>query len=45
VLGFTKRAGFPEVLSPALKDYVARLQERPAYRAALERTSQLPASS
>jgi len=45
VLGFTKRAGFPEVLAPGLKDYVAALQERPAYQAAVERTSQLPASN
>jgi glutathione S-transferase len=44
VLGFTSRAGFPEVLVPQLKDYVAGLQERPAYRAARERTSQLTAS-
>jgi glutathione S-transferase len=44
-LGFTSRAGFPEVLVPALKDYVASLQERPAYQAAVERTSQLPASN
>ena len=44
-LAFTSRAGFPEVLTPTLKDYVAGLQERPAYQAAVERTSQLPASS
>ena len=44
VLGFTKRAGFPEVLSPALKDYVARLHERPAYQAAVKRASAQPAS-
>src|SRR2546421_5357724 len=43
-LGFSSRAGFPEVLAPTLKDYVARLQERPAYQVAIERTSQLPAS-
>ena len=40
-LGFTSRAGFDEVLAPALKDYVARLTERPAYQAALKRTSEL----
>jgi glutathione S-transferase len=40
-LGFTSRVGFPEVLTPTLKSYVARLQERPAYQAALERTSAL----
>jgi glutathione S-transferase len=45
VLGFTSRAGFPEVLVPTLKDYVAGLQQRPAYKAAIERMSQLPASS
>jgi glutathione S-transferase len=40
-LGFTSRAGFPEVLGPTLESYVARLQERPAYHAAFERTSEL----
>jgi glutathione S-transferase len=43
-LAFTSRAGFPEVLGPTLRDYVARLQERPAYRAALGRTSAPPSS-
>jgi glutathione S-transferase len=40
-LGFTSRAGFGEILPPALQDYVARLTERPAYQAAMKRTSQL----
>jgi glutathione S-transferase len=43
-LGFTSRAGFPAVLGPTLTDYVARLQERPAYQAALSHTSALPSS-
>jgi glutathione S-transferase len=43
-LGFASRAGFPEVLAPALKQYVSRLSERPAYQTALKRTSELPAS-
>jgi glutathione S-transferase len=43
-LAFTSRAGFPEVLGPTLRDYVARLQERPAYQAALSHTSALPSS-
>jgi glutathione S-transferase len=43
-LAFTSRAGFPEVLGPTLTDYVARLQERPAYQAALSHTSALPSS-
>jgi glutathione S-transferase len=40
-LAFTSRAGFPEALSAPLKEYVGRLQERPAYQAALRRTSEL----
>jgi glutathione S-transferase len=44
VLGFTSRAGFPEVLVPTLKSYVAQLQERPAYQAAFRRTSELASS-
>jgi glutathione S-transferase len=44
VLAFTSRAGFPEILTPALKDYVARLRERPAFQVALERTSELQAA-
>ena len=43
-LAFTSRAGFPQVLEPTLTDYVARLQERPAYQAALTVTSALPSS-
>jgi len=43
-LGFTSRAGFPEVLVPTLEEYVARLQERPAYQAARERTAAPPAT-
>ena len=39
VLGFTARAGFDHELPPVLKDYVARLQQRPAYQRARERTS------
>jgi len=42
-LNFTARAGFPELLPPALKEYVAGLQERPAFQRARERVSQLPA--
>jgi glutathione S-transferase len=41
-LGFTSRAGFPEVLGPTLNGYLARLEGRPAYQAALKRTSVLP---
>jgi len=43
-LAFTSRAGFPQVLGPTLRDYVARLQERPAYQVALSVTSALPSS-
>jgi glutathione S-transferase len=43
-LAFTSRAGFPEVLEPTLREYVTRLQERPAYQTALSRTSALPSS-
>ena len=39
VLGFTSRAGFGDELPPKLKDYVARLTERPAYKRAVARTS------
>jgi len=39
VLSFTKRANFPEPLSPALNDYVERLFARPAYQRALEKAS------
>jgi glutathione S-transferase len=42
-LAFTSRAGFPEALSAPLKEYVAHLQERPAYQTAVRRTSELPA--
>ena len=42
-LAFAARAGFPEVLTPTVTDYVARMQERPAYLSALERTSARPA--
>jgi glutathione S-transferase len=42
-LSFTTRAGFGDDLKPGLKDYVARLQERPAFQAALKRASELPA--
>ena len=34
-----KRRGFDHELPPVLKDYVARLQQRPAYQRARERTS------
>jgi glutathione S-transferase len=44
-LAFASRAGFPEVLAPAARDYVARQQERPAYQTALQRTTELPASA
>jgi glutathione S-transferase len=44
-LAFAWRAGFPEVLAPAARDYVERLHERPAYRTALARTTELPATS
>jgi glutathione S-transferase len=38
-LGFTTRAGFGDELPANLKDYVARLRERPAYKRAAERTA------
>jgi glutathione S-transferase len=44
-LGFTSRAGFGEELAPGLKKYVAGLTERPAYKAALKRTTELPAAT
>jgi glutathione S-transferase len=44
-LSFTKRAKFPEPLSPTLEEYLTRLLERPAYQRALERASAAPASS
>lgn len=44
-LSFASRAGFPEALAPAARDYVARLHERPAYQTARQRTTQLPAST
>jgi glutathione S-transferase len=44
-LAFAWRAGFPEVLAPAARDYVLRQQQRPAYQTALQRTSQPPAST
>jgi glutathione S-transferase len=44
-LAFASRAGFPDVLAPAARDYVERLHERPAYQTALRRTTELPASS
>jgi glutathione S-transferase len=44
-LSFAKRAQFPEPLSPAVEEYLARLFERPACQRALERASAAPASS
>jgi len=44
-LGFASRAGFPDALPASLKEYVARLQERPAYQTAVQRTSELPATT
>ena len=44
-LGFASRAGFPELLPEALKEYVAGLRERPAFLRAQERVSQLPAQA
>ena len=38
-LAFTARAGFAEELPQSLKDYVARLAQRPAYQRAVERIS------
>jgi glutathione S-transferase len=44
-LNFSARAGFPELLPEALKEYVAGLRERPAFLRAQERVSQLPAQA
>jgi glutathione S-transferase len=44
-LAFALPAGFPEALPAPLKEYVARLQERPAYQTAVQRTSEPPAST
>ena len=44
-LRIPERAGFPEDVSVGLKEYVARLVERPAYKRAVERTSAVPATS
>jgi len=38
-LAFTARAGFADELPTNLKDYIARLAQRPAYQRAVERTS------
>ena len=38
-LAFTARAGLAEELPASLKDYLARLAQRPAYQRAVERTS------
>jgi glutathione S-transferase len=35
---FTTRAGFADELQPSLKDYVARLADRPAFKRAAKRT-------
>ncbi len=44
-LNFSARAGFPELLPEALKEYVVGLRERPAFLRAQERVSQLPAQA
>jgi glutathione S-transferase len=44
-LNFTARAGFPELLEAPLKEYVARLRERPAFLRAQKRISELPAAA
>jgi glutathione S-transferase len=44
-LNFTSRAGFPELLEAPLKQYVAVLQERPAFQRAQKRLSELPAAA
>ncbi len=44
-INFSSRAGFPELLPEALKEYVAGLRERPAFLRAQERVSQLPAQA
>ena len=44
-LNFTSRAGFGELLEPQLKEYVAHLQERPAFQRAQKRLSELPATA
>jgi glutathione S-transferase len=44
-LAFTARAGFEEELPSSLKEFVARLAERPAYVRAAERTALSPGGS
>jgi hypothetical protein len=39
VLWFTERIGFADALPPNLRDYLARLMQRPARQRALERTT------
>ncbi|HUH80402.1 MAG TPA: glutathione S-transferase family protein [Solirubrobacteraceae bacterium] len=41
-LNFTSRAGFGELLEEPLKEYVARLRERPAFQRAQKRLAELP---
>jgi glutathione S-transferase len=41
-LNFTSRAGFGELLEAPLKEYVANLQQRPAFQRAQKRLSELP---
>jgi hypothetical protein len=38
-LAFTQRIGFADELPANLRDYIARLAQRPAYQRALERTA------